>query len=296
MDRFLPSTSSALDDFATGAWDTVLLPSPGHEVPVRVYRPREARGWLVWAHGGSWRSGSSLEWQGACTDLARIARCTVVNVEYRLLPHRHPAALHDVVTALEWAQEQATREGDGQRLAIGGDSAGGTLAACAALLWRDRKLPLAAQVLAYPPLDPSCAAGSYRPDGRFPTQSGMVAAWQNYRGEGTPVHQGQMRLHSTPFDEEDLAGVPPAILAVGELDPVVDDVRRYARLLRAAGTEVDLRILAETPHGVFCAGTPGWAVHGRQGHVLRHYLGDTLRRRFREPRIESVETSPQEPS
>ncbi|MDX3434162.1 alpha/beta hydrolase [Streptomyces sp. ME01-18a] len=273
-----------------------MLTSPSHDVPVRVYRPHKGYGWLVWAHGGSWRSGSSLAWQDACADLARIARCTVVNVDYRLIPHRHPAALRDVVTALEWAHEQAAREGDVRRVAVGGDSAGGTLAACAALLWRDRRLSLTAQVLAYPPLDPSCEAASYRPEGRFPNRRSMIAAWRDYRGEGKPVRQGQTRLHSTPFEEEDLTGVPPAILAVGDLDPVSDEVRRYAGLLRAAKTQVDLRILPRTPHGVFCAGTEGRADYGPQGRELRHYLGDTLRHRFREPRLTSAEISPQEHS
>jgi acetyl esterase/lipase len=103
-----------------------------------------------------------------------------------------------------------------------------------------------------------------------------------------------MRLLSTPFEDEDLAGMSPAILAVGSLDPVLGDVRHYARLLQAARTQVDLRILSRTPHGVFCAGTTGWADHGSQGRALRHYLGDTLRRRFRQPHLATAEIPLQE--
>ncbi|MGY4920382.1 alpha/beta hydrolase [Streptomyces sp. 900116325] len=254
--------------------EEVLLTAPTHKVPVRVHRPDGAVGWLVWAHGGSWRTGSSREWHDACVDLAHAARCTVVNVDYRLVPHRHPAALLDILIALDWSWERAKEEGDPRRLAVGGDSAGGTLAACAALVRRDLGLPLTAQVLAYPPLDPACSAGSYSRTLGFPSQIGMISAWQAYRGDGAPVFTEGIQLHSTPLDASVLKGTPPTILAVGELDPVVDDARHYARLLRDASTSVSMQVFPGVPHGVFREGS---GQRPEEGNPLRMYLAHALR-------------------
>ncbi|MEU9858983.1 alpha/beta hydrolase [Streptomyces sp. NPDC047974] len=244
------------------SWEQVRVPAPGGPVPGLVLRPERPRAgrWLVWAHGGSWRAGSALEWYPATADLARAAGMTVVSVDYRLTPAaRHPDMVQDLLAALEWAAGQARQElagtgGDGEEpvLAVGGDSAGGTLAASAALARRDRGLPLAAQVLAYPPLDPACEADSYRRyAGAFPSAAAMAGAWREYRAPGSPAAADGTRLYSTPFETDGLDGVAPAILTVGELDPVGDDVRRYAGLLRAAGVPVALRELPRTGHGAF---------------------------------------------
>jgi acetyl esterase len=226
-------------------------------VPARVFRSSgPARGWLVWAHGGSWIRGSVHGWHQPCADLAEQAGCTVVSVEYRLAPrHPHPAALNDFLTVLEWA---ATQTGD-EEVAVGGDSAGGTIAACAALTWRDQGRSLAAQVLAYPPMDPQCRASSYDLDS-FPTRVDMIEAWQTYRGDG---HDD---AYSTPFESTDLRGMAPALLAVGALDPVSGDVRDYANRLRTAGNSVDLKVFPGLPHGVFLPPGP-----------MRRWLGTSFR-------------------
>ena len=145
------------------SWTTGLIRNGEHAVPVRVLTPAEPSGWVVWAHGGSWARGSAEQWHAPCADLAVRSSCVVVSVDYRLAPrHLFPAPVDDVVTAMAWAQQQMVQVGtDPALLAVGGDSAGGTLAACAALAWRDQGHPLGAQVLAYPPLDPQCSAASY---------------------------------------------------------------------------------------------------------------------------------------
>ncbi|MGW6612926.1 alpha/beta hydrolase [Streptomyces erythrochromogenes] len=280
-----PTHSAAGQSRAQVRWGHTSIPSPSGPVPARVYRPAASAplGWLVWAHGGSWRAGSAQDWHGPTAELARISGFAVASVDYRLVPEvRHPAMVEDVLAALAWAREQA-REQDGERagdplpVAVGGDSAGATLAACAALACRDRALPLAAQLLAYPPLDPGCTAASYHrfPD-MFPTASYLMAAWQDYRDPDRPAAADGTPLHSTPFEAADLRGVARAVLATGDLDPVGDDVHRYARLLQAAGVEVTLREFGQTGHGAFLQ--PGHATSGGpETASLRGWLGVALR-------------------
>ncbi|MGH4030986.1 alpha/beta hydrolase fold domain-containing protein [Actinomycetota bacterium Odt1-20B] len=242
------------DDATRGSTDT--------GAPVRVFGDVPgARGWLVWAHGGSWRSGSVAEWAVALDDLARTASVRVVGVDYRLAPqHPYPAALLDVLSALEWAQERA---GQGEPVSVGGDSAGATLAACAAVVRRDRQQPLAAQALAYPPLDPHCRAASYtNPALLGPSRTELLDAWQTYRGSATP----DPALPLTPYEKTDLSRLAPAVVAVGLLDPVLDDVRGYARRLLGAGCDVDLRQLPDTGHGVL-----------HTDAELREWLGEALK-------------------
>ncbi|MCQ4079747.1 alpha/beta hydrolase [Streptomyces sp. RB6PN25] len=262
----------------TVRWESTTVPGQ-HRVPVRIYHPDSKNyGWLVWAHGGSWRAGSAADWHQACAALALAASCTLVSVDYRLAPrHRHPAALADVIAALEWAQTQAACENPHTPVAVGGDSAGGTLAACAALAWRDQQRPLAAQVLAYPPLDPQCQAPSYtRTPDSFPTRAWMIAAWQDYLAQIPPGTASG--LYSTPLHAEDLTGMAPAILAVGKLDPVSDDVRLYARRLRADGNHVELRVFPELQHGAFLHPNNSDATSGQpQASPLHRWLGTTLR-------------------
>jgi acetyl esterase len=221
-------------------------------VPVRVHEPPGPRtGWLVWAHGGSWHSGSARAWHHACAELATFAGVTVVSVDYRLAPtHRHPAATLDVLAVLSWTAERA----GGVPVAVGGDSAGAKIAACAALAVRDRGDALAAQVLAYPPLDPLCRASSYHRDrDAFPQAAMLAAAWLDYRG-GHP--DSSSSLLSSPFEAADLSGVAPAVLVVGALDPVLDDVRDYRRRLAGAGVSVHYQEMPGTPHGAFLAPEP----------------------------------------
>lgn len=270
-------------------WGPVRLAAHSHAVPARVYRPaRPLAGWLVWAHGGSWQTGSAADWHHATADLARASGWTVVSVDYRLAPeYTHPAGLDDVLTAVRWARGQAAAESEGDPpvVAVGGDSAGGTLAACAALVLRDRGERLAAQVLAYPPLDPACDAPSYRTaPAAFPTADWLRSAWRAYRGTGTGekprngsqngAHDG---LYSSPLEAAGrLGGLAPALLAVGDADPVRDEVTDYARQLRAAGNTVTLKVFAGAQHGAFLQ--PAAAAPRPGG--FRPWLGSRLRQQL----------------
>lgn len=240
----------------------------GPPVPVLIHQPQGAGppGWVVWAHGGSWQRGSAHDWRYMTARLAQTSGWGVVSVDYRLAPvHRHPAALVDILTALAWTRHQH----NGQPIAVGGDSAGGTIAACAALVARDRRQHLAAQLLAYPPLDPACRAPSYHRTGSiFPSPDAMRTAWHVWRGhcpesaiaaDGTP-------LPSTPMEATTLRGLCPAVLAVGGHDPVRDDVRDYAAHLRRAGVPTSLQITPDAGHGDIL----------QPGSILLRTLADSL--------------------
>jgi acetyl esterase len=232
-------------------------------VPVRVLRPEHPAGWLVWAHGGSWQRGSAADWHEACADLAARSCWTVVSVDYRLAPaHRYPAALDDVIAVLDGVRERA----GGAPVAVGGDSAGAALAASAAVHARDTGRTLAAQVLAYPPLDPSCASASFDGD-RFPRRDEMRRAWRCYAGSGTeqPVPGSERFRYLSALATPDHSGLAPAVLAVGALDPVRDDVRAYAELLEATGGTVAFREFPGVAHAAFLDRGP----HGQQ---LRSWL------------------------
>jgi acetyl esterase len=156
----------------------------------------------------------------------------------------------------------------------GGELVALNVAACAALARRDRDQPLAARVLAYPPLDPDCAAASYTSErGAFPSAEDLRLAWGMYRAGVETAVRGGTSLYSTPLAAERLGGLAPAVLAVRELDPVRDDVTEYARLLREAGNAVRLKTFPGTPHAAFLVG--GGPGVGNPG--MRRWLGTALR-------------------
>lgn len=251
---------------------------PGGTVPVRVYRPGPERGrpLLVYLHGGGWVMGDLQMHDGTCRSLARDAGCVVVSVDYRLAPeHPHPAALDDACAALAWARAHATELGaDCGRIAIGGSSAGGNLAAAVALRERDRTLggsaavaPLAAQVLLYPLLDSTLSSGS-------------VARY----GAGHLLDRGQLRFYwdayapdlgtradplVSPAHAPSLAGLPPALVVTAECDPLRDEGEQYAARLRAAGVRVDLRRALGQIHGFLALLPDEPAVEALLGRVAR---------------------------
>ena len=215
--------------------DSFALSEDGSEVPVRVYEPEAMEdSTLVWAHGGSWTRGSISDWHGACMALASMGNTRITSVDYRLAPEwPHPAAVLDVVAAALWAKNTF-----GKQVFLGGDSSGGSLAAGAALWFRDHQIQLGGQLLAYPPLDPACKAPSYaQPDQPFPRQSMLVEAWRAYAGtrEGSSILRCE---YLDPLHARDLRGMCPTAMLVGHSDPVRDDVLSFARQLTEAKVPV----------------------------------------------------------
>lgn len=237
-------------------------------VPVRIYRPAAAPGplpGLVWMHGGGLVLGSRAVDDGHLRRIVATVGCVAVSVEYRRAPeHPFPAPLEDCYAALVWAHAHAAALGvDPTRLAVGGGSAGGNLAAALALLARDRgAVPLAFQLLLYPMLDDRNATPSSHAitDPRVWNRASNHFAWRAYLGG--PPGAATVPPYAAPARAGDLAGLPPAYIAVGSQDLFLDEDAAYALGLARAGVPVELRVYP----GVFHAAeyiVPGAAVAQR---------------------------------
>ncbi|HWS46787.1 MAG TPA: alpha/beta hydrolase [Acidimicrobiia bacterium] len=210
-------------------------------VPVRIYRPSPDPGLpvIVYLHGGGWTIGSVEQFDPITRQVANAAGAIVVSVDYRLAPeHPFPAGLEDCWHALRWTAEHAsTFGGDGSRLAVMGDSAGGNLAAVCALQARDAGSPdLALQVLVYPVTDCDFTTSSYREngDGYLLTEEQMRWFFSCYVRDGTDPTDWRV----SPLRARDVHGVAPALVLTAEYDPLRDEGEAYARKLAEEGVAV----------------------------------------------------------
>jgi acetyl esterase/lipase len=255
-------------------------PAGAPEVPVRIYRPKAAarapRGGVFEIHGGGFMTGSIELMDPWCQRVAAELDAVVVSVEYRLAPeHPFPAGLEDCYAALCWTARHARELGlDPARLALAGQSAGGGLAAGAALLARDRGFPaLCFQLLEIPELDdrldtPSMQAFHDTPLWNRPN---AVWSWRHYLG---PDHVGEPSPYAAPARAKELAGLPPAYVSVMEFDPLRDEGILYALRLLQAGVSVELHSFPGTFHG--SALLPGAAVSKRGSREVLDALARAL--------------------
>ncbi len=232
------------------------IPGPAGALRTRLVRPRGAAGplpGLAFFHGGGWCIGDLDTHDAACRQLAAEAGCAVLSVDYRLAPeHPFPAAVEDCFAALRFlAAEGATIGLDTARLAVGGDSAGGNLAAVTAILARDAGIALKGQVLIYPATDFSEARPSHEDyaEGFLLTREAM--AW--FGGNYLPQDR-QRDWRASPILAPDLTRLPPAIVIVGECDPLRDESRDYAERLRRSGNEAAFHLYPGMIHGFFTMG------------------------------------------
>jgi acetyl esterase len=230
------------------------------EIPARVFRP-EATGpvpTIVYLHGGGFVIGDLDTHEGVCRRLCRDVGAVVVSVDYRRAPeHRFPAAAEDSYAALTWVADHIADYGaDADRLVVGGDSAGGNLAAVCAQLARADGPKLAAQLLAYPAVD---MFGEYpsrteNADGYFLTLADMHWFARHYLGmdEADPrIADLAADPRLSPLLAESLEGLPPAVIATAEFDPLRDEGNAYARALEKAGVPVAQREFAGLIHGFY---------------------------------------------
>ncbi len=222
----------------------------GHALPARLYAPSTDAGLpvLMYLHGGGFTIGNLATHDILCRELARLAGCMVVSLDYRLAPeHRFPTAHNDAWDALQWlARQGQTLGADPARLAVGGDSAGGTLAAASAILARDAGLPLALQLLIYPGCAPHQDTPSHATFARGLVLEEPAISW--FFGNYVQSRAEREDWRFAPLLAPDVEGVAPAWVGLAECDPLVDEGIEYADKLRRAGVPVDLDIYRGVTH------------------------------------------------
>ena len=229
------------------------------EVPIRIYTPKveESGGEgplaaFVFYHGGGWVTGDIPSHEGLCCRLANEAGCVVVSVDYRCAPEsKYPAAVNDAFAATRWVFDNARRIGvDPARIAVGGDSAGGNLAAAVAQMLRDNHVfkPVL-QVLIYPVVDYRFDRPSYIENGQAYnlTLESMRWYWDCYLAR----EEDGAESYASPIRAESLADLPAALVQTAEYDPLRDEGEDYARRLEQAGVVVKLTRYDGMIHGFF---------------------------------------------
>ncbi|MFE7512122.1 alpha/beta hydrolase [Streptomyces sp. NPDC057540] len=245
------------------------------DVVVRIYRPRGARGAVIWMHGGGYVMGDVDTEHPWATRIAESSGAVVISVGYRLAPeHPFPAALDDAYAVLEWTAGHAAELGvDPDRIAVGGHSAGGGLAAAVALRARDEQgPPIRFQLLNQAGLDDRLETWSARnfTDTPWFHRGKAVASWQHYLGSrpATP--------YAAPARAADLSGLPPAYVASAEFCPNRDEDIAYAVRLLRAGVSVEIHQWPGTFHGsqAILSAEVSQRQNAELGAVLRRALAD----------------------
>lgn len=231
-----------VEDFTIPARD-------GQTLPARLYAPSgDQLPVLLYFHGGGFTVGSIATHDALCRHLSHLAHCAVVSLDYRLAPeHKFPVAANDAWDAVQWlAAQGATLRLATQRLAVGGDSAGGTLATVCAIQARDAGLSLALQLLFYP----GCTAHQDTPSHKT-FEKGFVLEEPHityFFGHYLNHRQERDDWRFAPLNAPDMDGVAPAWIGLAECDPLVDEGLQYADKLRLAGVPVDLEIYRGVVH------------------------------------------------
>ncbi len=241
--------------------EPLTIPSPAGSIPARIYTPtrlRKANGLapgLVFFHGGGWVIGDLDSHDVVCRKLADEGELMVVSVDYRLAPeHKFPAAVDDAIASTKWIAENAKQFGiDALRLMVGGDSAGGNLAAVVAISARDGNGPdIAGQVLIYPAIDFAMTHPSHKEPETSILLTHSVIRWfrDHYLSGAADVHDWR----ASPARARTLIGLPPAYVLTAGADPLRDEGDEYARRLKEAGVAVTHRTFPGQFHGFFTMG------------------------------------------
>lgn len=248
----------------------------GHPMPARLYAPE----WtdpgkppvLMYLHGGGFTVGSLTTHDVLCRQLSLLGHCAVVSLDYRLAPEqRFPTAVHDSWDALNWLHQHGDSWGlNNQRLALGGDSAGGTLAAVCALMARDAGLKLALQLLFYPGCGDRQGTPSHQAfaEGFLLDKDTVSWFFANYIDQ---ADRADWRF--APLNAPDHSSLCPAWIGLAECDPLVDEGVMYADTLRMAGVPVDLDIYRGMVHGFVTMGRAlpdALTAHADAARALKH--------------------------
>ena len=235
----------------------VKIAGPAADIPVRIYAPDipKPAPVLIYYHGGGWVLGDLDSHDHVCRAIANAVPCVVGSVDYRLAPEaKFPAAVDDSYAAIEWVAANANELGiDRNRIAVGGDSAGGNLAAVVSRMARDRRGPEPIyQLLIYPATDMRMIAASLQENAEGPLLTRASMAWfiEHYlSGE-----KDKLDPLASPLLAADLSALPPAFILTAECDPLRDEGEDYGNKLKQAGVSVEVRRYAGMPHGFFSFG------------------------------------------
>ncbi|MEY4498551.1 MAG: hypothetical protein RJA40_656 [Actinomycetota bacterium] len=236
------------------------IPGPTADLPIRIYRPNEDQNApaMVYFHGGGWVLNFLDIYDAALHRLANQSGSVIISVNYQKAPeHPFPTPFDDCYSSLLWVKSHATELGiDPNRIGVGGDSAGGNLAAAVAVKARDEKVSLSYQLLVYPCVDRDFTTKSYvecATDYGLTTRA-MEWFWDQYlQGD-----QHNNNPYAAPMRAKSLAGVAPSIVITAQYDPLVSDSENYCAKLKADGAEVTYKEFAGMIHGFFAsvAATP----------------------------------------
>ena len=239
--------------------ESLAIPAPHGRIPARIYTPKKLRKadglapGLVFFHGGGWVIGNLETHDVVCRKLAHEGEMIVMSVDYRLAPeHRFPAAVEDAVTATKWVAANAKGLGiDASRLVVGGDSAGGNLAAVVSLDARENGPRIAGQLLVYPATDFSRKHPSHSEPETSILLTHTVVTWfmNNYLGDAD-INDWR----ASPARAKTLAGLPPAYVLTAGADPLRDEGDEYAARLKVAGVAVTYKHFPGQFHGFFTMG------------------------------------------
>jgi len=237
---------------------------PHGAIPLRIYRPLGAGATpmqgvvlpvLVYYHGGGWTIGDLDTHDVLCRELCNGSRAVVVAVDYRMAPeHRFPTAVDDAIAATAWVRRQASELGvDAARLAVGGDSAGGNLAAVVAIAARDAgDLPIAYQLLIYPATDMRRGHPSHSANGSGYLLTTETISYYHDHYIVDPAHDLDWR--ASPLLHPDLSRLPPALVLTAGFDPLRDEGFEYANRLAAAGNRATYVCFERQIHGFITMG------------------------------------------
>lgn len=244
----------------------LVIPSKEGGIKARLYRPRDSikQPLLVWYHGGGWVLGDLDSADMTCRDIASQSGCQVLSVDYRLAPeHPFPAAYEDAVTALHYAFQHASSFGsDASQIAVGGDSAGANLAACACLAAKDLNVKF--QLLIYPVIEADFDNTSYTENASnyFLTRNLMKWFWNQY----VPEESSRSDVRVAPLNA-DLTGLPATHLLTVQFDPLRDEGLKYAKALQQSGVEATTAHSADTVHGFFTTPTKSGALARKEASI-----------------------------
>jgi acetyl esterase len=230
--------------------ETLHIPTrDGALLPAKLWaqHPKPQMPVLLYFHGGGFTVGSPQTHEALCKHLAHLAQCAVLSLDYRLAPeHTFPTAHHDAFDALQWLVQQAPDLGlDAKRIAVGGDSAGGTLTAATAIAARDAGIDLRLQLMFYPGCSPEHMPSAHTFDTGFLLEKTSIDYFYKHY---LPNAGDRRDPRFSPLLAGDVSGLAPAWIGLAECDPLVDEGVAYADHLRAQGVSVDLEIYKGVVH------------------------------------------------